>query len=138
MDFGLGVIVLLVILLMFALTIIVKQRADTKQLRFEDKIKTKFIKEMEMSLEQNVKYLVTAVEGLVVDVHTIKRGLYGDKDNGVHGLIDRQKADEDRLDNIENHINREKLKKKWWAAALAFAVALIEGIVHFWKELFNK
>ena len=123
---------------MFMGTVIVKLRAIIKQLIFEDKIKTKILKEMEMSIEQNVKYLVTAVEGLVIDVHTIKRGIYGDKENGVHGLIDRQKADEERLDNLEAHINKEKLKKKWLVAALAFVVALFEGIVHSWKELFNK
>lgn len=83
---------------------------------------------MEMSLEQNVQHLVRAVDLITKDVQTIKRGLYGDEENGTKGLIARQQKDEERLDKIELHIKKDTLRRKWFAGILAaIGAAIVEG-----------
>jgi hypothetical protein len=66
---------------------------------------------MNLTLEQKVDSLVSTLAGVQHDLkyvksdcHTIKRGLYGDKDNLVLGLMQRQLNDE---------IEIRKLKDRW-------------------------
>lgn len=90
-----------------------------------------------MSLEQNVSYLVQAVDKLSAEVSTIKRGLYGDKENNVIGLIARQESDEKRLTLLEDDKKTSELKRNWFIGIMVgLATALNTGI-HFFKELFK-
>ena len=93
---------------------------------------------MEMSLEQNVIYLVKTVDSLSVDIKTIKRGLYGDPDNKVVGLIARQANDELRLDALEAVDKKELFKKKWFTGLLLAATGVVEWILHTWNEISGK
>lgn len=42
------------------------------------------------------------------DIERINRGLYGDSDNKLPGLIERQIEDERRIDKLEKHHERQK------------------------------
>jgi len=71
------------------------------------------LREMIFGISGNVNHLST-------EVQTIKRGVYGDKENGVKGLIDRIK-------NVEN------LKLKiMGAGGGAFGIA---ELIHWLKEM---
>jgi hypothetical protein len=61
------------------------------------------------------------------DMSVIKRGVYGDKINGVKGLLERQDHDEERIDKIE--------KRQWKVGAMmgGFVVA-VDIIVMYVKE----
>ena len=89
-----------------------------------------------MSIEENVSYLVKSFDALAIDVKTIKRGLYGDPDNKVIGLIERQDKDEIRLDALEAIDRSQNLKKKWFTGLLVVATGIIEWFAHA-KDIFK-
>ncbi len=78
------------------------------------------------SLEDIAKSLKAIQE----DVHTIKRGVYGDEPNGVLGLIATDKDQHRRIKNLED------TKKKIIYVAIG-AFSIIEFIIHLAKSLFQ-
>lgn len=72
-----------------------------------------------MTLEDLAKTL----EELRRELHTIKRGVYGDEPNGVIGLIRTDQAQHERLKVLEDF----KKKTMWIGGGI---VALIEMFAH--------
>lgn len=79
-----------------------------------------------MSTEEN-----SILQEILEEVHTIKRGLYGDEKNKTKGLIQKQEEDHARFEKNEARISsleESRTKLKWiWVAittsvSLAFAV----------------
>lgn len=60
------------------------------------------------------------------EIHTIKRGVYGDEPNGVLGLIDTDKSQDLRIKAIEDKDN----KRVWMGVG---ALAIIEMIIQVIK-----
>ena len=92
---------------------------------------------MGMTLEENMNYLVKSVDHLTAEVKTIKRGLYGDPENEVPGLIARQVQDEKRLDILEAVYKNNDFKKNWFVGILIGAGTIINGVIHFFKDIFK-
>lgn len=84
----------------------------------------------EEKLDACLRHLET--QGKAID--RINRGLYGDPDNKLPGLIDRQISDETRIHKLELHNDRQK----WYAGGI-FAVILTawELVGDFFKNLFR-
>lgn len=61
------------------------------------------------------------------EVHTIRRGVYGDKINGVRGLIQRQDDDERRIDALETSVKSMRQKAIWTGAGF------IVGLQSLWE-----
>lgn len=71
--------------------------------------------------------ILGAINRIETDIHTIKRGVYGDPENMVKGLIETDREQHIRIKSLEN------LKKKIiWVAIGAFSV--IEFLIHIAKE----
>jgi hypothetical protein len=61
------------------------------------------------------------------DLSVIKRGVYGDPENKVKGLIERQDSDEERIGKIE--------KRQWKIGVLmAGGVAMVDFVIIYVKE----
>lgn len=73
------------------------------------------------------------------ELATIKRGVYGDPDNKVPGLMDRQLEDERRIKVIEDERKAEAVKKKtilWIGGSIVAAFqTLLAALYHLF---FNK
>lgn len=67
------------------------------------------------------------------EVATIKRGVYGDKDNDVPGLIDKQKDMQEELDIAKADIKdiHDTKRKVLWVGGGGLGV--LEAIWHFFK-----
>jgi hypothetical protein len=73
-----------------------------------------------MNQEEKIDKILTHVEKL-------NRGMYGDPDNGVPGLIKENQDQEVRLKAVEE--NQKKVK--YWIAGFSFAVP---SLLYFVKE----
>jgi hypothetical protein len=79
----------------------------------------------EMSTDEKIDHIMRKVD-------KIDRGVYGDPDNGVDGLIKENKDQEKRLFTLElQSQEHEKFRKdlKWWIGKVAAGVSLACGIV---------
>lgn len=81
-----------------------------------------------MSLEDKVDSLVRTLgevqgdlKSVKTDCHTIKRGMYGDKDNLVIGLMQRQLQDEIDIKKLKDNWK----KVAWLTIGFTFAIELI-------------
>lgn len=125
------VFAILIIILLFCITYI-------RNLINENRVKDQIIEEMTADLiEQNLHNINQNMTILVDDVRKIKRGLYGDPDNKVLGLIDRQEIDEKRIVVLEGHIVKDKNTTKRIGIITGSAIALVEGI-HQIKDWFYR
>lgn len=83
----------------------------------------------EEKLDACLRHLET--QGKAID--KINRGLYGDPDNKLPGLIDRQITDETRILKLERHNDRQK----WYLGGIGVAVMIAwEMVGDFFKRLF--
>jgi hypothetical protein len=64
------------------------------------------------------------------DMAVLKRGVYGDKINGVRGLLERQDSDEERIDKIE--------KRQWKVGAMIGGFVVAVDIVVMYIKEFTK
>ena len=67
--------------------------------------------------------LADTLEELRKELHTIKRGVYGDEPNGVIGLIRTDMAQHERIKSLEDF----KKKTVWIGGGL---LALVEVLAH--------
>jgi hypothetical protein len=67
------------------------------------------------------------LDRILQTVEKISRGVYGDPDNGVDGLIKENKDQEKRISALEDH----QKKQKWMIAGVSFSVPVI---IHFVKD----
>jgi hypothetical protein len=71
------------------------------------------------------------------DVRTIRLGLYGDKDNRIPGLIDRQDDDEKKFLEVERRlevVERKQYKTFVWGGGLVVAVQMIWNLIKGWMN----
>jgi hypothetical protein len=97
-----------------------------------------------MTNEQHLENISANMVIMREDVGVIKRGMYGDKENNVKGLIQRQDDDEKRLGTLEskvtfvsdkvNTLSKESISKKTVAAWVAGISSRIAAIGHTIKE----
>lgn len=68
------------------------------------------------------------------DMATLKRGVYGDPANKVKGLLERQDADEKRMNGIDGKL--EKVDRKLWriGVMMGAGVAAVDFIIIYVKE----
>src|SRR6185295_18143589 len=66
-------------------------------------------------------------KNILDDVHTIKRGVYGDEKNKVKGLIQTDIEQHERIKSLED------TRRKFIYMATA-AVLVIEGLIHLLKS----
>lgn len=89
-----------------------------------------------MSDQENIKitYLIKAFEEhskfVKEELATIKRGVYGDPENKVSGLMERQLEDERRISDLEEYNKKEQLQKKTilWVIGVMFTALQAAGI----------
>lgn len=78
--------------------------------------------------EKHILNTISAkIDHLTENVETIRRGVYGDKDNNVLGLIQRQEIDEQERKRMDGEINI--IKNKNWKLSVLFGLA---GSLAFW------
>lgn len=83
--------------------------------------------------EQNIlTKIYDKIEGLESSVETIRRGVYGDKDNNVMGLLDRQEVDEQERQKMKEEMS--SIKNSTWKLTLLIA-SLGTGIGYLIKFL---
>lgn len=78
-----------------------------------------------MSTEEKIDHILRKVD-------KIDRGVYGDPDNGVDGLIKENKHQEVRLTALEVQVaEHDKFRKdlKWWIGKIAAGVSVGVGVV---------
>lgn len=82
-----------------------------------------------MSEKENDKLdkVLYHLETLGKSVAKIERGVYGDPDNDVPGLIKENKSQETRIKSLEEN----QKKQKWIIAGVSFSVPVI---IHFVKQ----
>lgn len=76
-------------------------------------------------------YLDGKVKDLNKDVQTIKRGVYGDEENDVLGLIQTDRMQHKRIKSLED----TRKKVYWFGSGL---IVLLEGAWHSVKDFFIK
>ena len=81
-------------------------------------------------------------------IQRVDRFIYGDQDNGVDGLVERQKKDEHRLDNLERDIELARAISKFTMQHIGKIIATVavsiaayfsagnEKILNFLKTIF--
>lgn len=90
-----------------------------------------------MSLEDKVDGLIRTLGDVQKDVHsvkndcyTIKRGMYGDKENLVIGLMQRQMQDELEIKKLQ-----DKWKKVvWMVAGFVVAIEVVSLLIKFYDK----
>jgi len=83
-------------------------------------------------MEIDEKAIYSRLNDIMVEVETIKRGVYGDEDNEVKGLIHHHR---DHLDRIM-HLEDTKKKAIWFGSG---AIVFLQAGWHFLLEwLRNK
>lgn len=84
-----------------------------------------FVKEQRVMNSEQRTFNKTIMD----EVRTIKRGMYGDSENGVKGLIQRQEEDEKQIKELKGFRN----KMIWAGSGLVLGV---QGIWEFikWKS----
>lgn len=83
--------------------------------------------------EQNIlSKIYSKLEGLEGSVETIRRGVYGDKDNNVLGLLDRQEIDEQERQKMKEEMLG--IKNSTWKLSLLIA-SLGTGVGYLIKFL---
>lgn len=87
-----------------------------------------------MTSEEKIDCILKLCEKQGKDIERINRGLYGDPDNKLPGLIDRQISDEGRIQKLETHNDRQK----WYLGGIGVALMIAwEVIGDFFKNLFR-
>lgn len=83
-----------------------------------------------LMLERIAAKLDEHCEYTKAELSTIRRGVYGDPENKVPGLMDRQLEDEKRIGELESHNKKEDLQKKTilWVVGIVFTVIQAVGI----------
>lgn len=71
--------------------------------------------------------LLVKMDEMMIELDTIKRGLYGDQKNKVPGLLERQDRDEQRISSIEN-------KQFKFYAVLTGVFVAVQIIYNFIKD----
>jgi hypothetical protein len=74
-----------------------------------------------MSTDEKIDHIMRKVD-------KIDRGVYGDPDNGVDGLIKENKDQEKRLKSLED----DGRKQKWMVAGFSFSVPVVVTLVREW------
>lgn len=74
--------------------------------------------------------LILILKRIEAEVHTIKRGVYGDKDNDVKGLIQTDREQDARIRSLED----TKKQALWFGGG---AIVIIELIWLVVKEKIN-
>jgi hypothetical protein len=72
------------------------------------------------------------IDTILEHVKKLSRGMYGDPDNGLKGLIKENQEQESRLNALETKVeNTEKFQKdlKWWIGKIAAGVSVAVGVV---------
>lgn len=75
--------------------------------------------------------LMSELKSVRSEVQTIKRGVYGDDDNDVPGLIDHQRNHLERIMSLE-----ETRKKAFWFGT--GAIVVLQVLWHFIVDWFKK
>lgn len=87
-----------------------------------------------MTSEEKIDAILKHCEHQSKSIERLERGMYGDKDNKLPGLIDRQLSDEDRIEKLEQHNDRQK----WWTGGVVAALTLVFSFLWNWfKDLFR-
>lgn len=87
-----------------------------------------------MTTDEKLDTCLKLLEKQGKDIERINRGLYGDPDNKLHGLIDRQIRDEKRIHDLEQNNDR----RKWWTGGVIAALTLVFSFLWQWiKDLFK-
>lgn len=87
-----------------------------------------------MTSEEKIDCILKLCEKQGKDIERINRGLYGDPDNKLPGLIDRQISDETRIKNLEQHNDRQK----WWTGGAIAAFTVAGTLLWNWiKDVFK-
>ena len=77
-----------------------------------------------MAMEKEIREIRDMVQTIQNDVHTIKRGVYGDPKNKVRGLIETDLEQHDRIKTLEEH----RKKAFWILTGLLIAVEILGWI----------
>jgi len=88
-----------------------------------------------MEVHELAKQVQAFHEEMRKDMAVLKRGVYGDPANRVRGLLDRQDADEKRMGDIEDRL--EKSDRRGWKLTTAVGTLFI-GLEVFWKYILGK
>lgn len=92
-----------------------------------------------MMLQRIATKLDEHCEYTKTELSTIKRGVYGDPDNKVPGLMDRQLEDERRIKALEESKKQEDQKRKILIGIGTAVVAVLQAIgVIIYELFFNK
>ena len=71
--------------------------------------------------------IIRKLDDIAREVQTIKRGVYGDEDNEVPGLIDHAKDHNKRIKSLED----TKKQALWWGGGVLLT---LNAMWHFLKE----
>jgi len=74
---------------------------------------------------EELKQVIATLKRMEDEIHTIKRGVYGDEPNGVKGLIATDREQHQRIKSLED--NRKKLL--WFGGGILAMVELIIQII---------
>lgn len=87
-----------------------------------------------MTSDEKIDAILKLCETQGKNIDRINRGLYGDPDNKLPGLIDRQISDEDRIRRLERHNDRQK----WYLGGIGVAFMIAWEVVgDFVRSLFR-
>jgi hypothetical protein len=91
-----------------------------------------------MEVHELAKQIETFAKETREDLAVIKRGVYGDKENKVKGLLERQDIDEKRMDGLDGKL--EKVDRKLWKVGVLMGagVAAIDFIIMYIKNFTSK
>lgn len=85
-------------------------------------------KEDNHDLKELKDWLQVEITGIKTDIEVIRRGVYGDKENGVQGLIDYNKDQAERISKLELFSN----KLKWLGAVIGLIAGAIGSQMGEW------
>jgi hypothetical protein len=90
-----------------------------------------------MEVHELAKQVQAFHEEMRGDMAVLKRGMYGDKDNRVKGLLERQDADEKRMDDIEDDLSKTKQKLWRFNVLIGFIMVGLGAGWEFIKTVFK-
>lgn len=128
------VVTVTVVLIAVLLTRLSVKSRKIKRLEEEKEI---LIENMEPEAKAMLMQISTDIHGMrsemgemKISINNIDRAMYGDKPNKTPGMIDRQKADEERISALEKNMVSKKTVAGW----VAGLSSLVAGIGHAVKE----
>lgn len=86
----------------------------------------------------NLEAILKDLKEIKSEVRTIRLGLYGDKDNKIPGLIDRQERDEQKFKEVDKRLDRieqKQYKVFVWGGAILAGVNIAWNFI---KDLFKN